>query len=152
VKRVTLSMVLVLLLAACGGGGNDVPADAVAVVDGKEIARSDYDALVVQVKKNYVTQKREFPKPGSREFQTLRNQFVQYLVQREQYEQAAADFDIEVTEKQVEARLELIQMQYFGGDKAKFEKQMAEQGVTDEQIHQMLVENPRRIFEVRGAY
>ena len=133
-KWVTLSMVLVL--AACGGGGKDVPADAVAVVDGEEIARSDYDALVAQVKKSYQTQKREFPKPGSREFQTLRNQFVQYLVEREQYEQAAADFDIEVTEKQVDARLEQIQKQYFGGDKKKFEKQIAEQGVTDEQVRQ----------------
>jgi len=25
-------------------------------------------------------------------------------------------------------------------------------GVTDAQIHTMLVENPRRIFETRGAY
>ena len=150
-RWVTLSMVLVLvlLLAACGGGGKEVPADAVAVVDGKEIARSDYDALVAQVKKNYVTQKREFPKPGSREFQTLRNQFVQYLVEREQYEQAAADFDIEVTEKQVDARLELIQKQYFGGDKAKFEKQMAEQGVTDEQVRKEVRAQiiSERIFE-----
>ena len=131
-KWVTLSVVLVL--AACGGGGKDVPADAVAVVNGEEIARSDYDALVAQVKKSYANQKRVFPKPGSQEFQTLRNQFVQYLVEREQYEQAAADFDVEVTEKQVDARLEQIQKQYFGGDKAKFEQQMAEQGVTDEQV------------------
>jgi phosphotriesterase-related protein len=29
---------------------------------------------------------------------------------------------------------------------------LKEQGVTDEQIHLMLVENPRRIFEVQGAY
>ena len=56
VKWVTLSMVLVL--AACGGGSKDVPADAVAVVDGEEIARSDYDALVAQVKKSYKNQKR----------------------------------------------------------------------------------------------
>lgn len=29
---------------------------------------------------------------------------------------------------------------------------LQEQGVTDEQIHLMLVENPRKIFEVQGAY
>ena len=39
-----------------------------------------------------------------------------------------------MTEKQVDARLEQIQKQYFGGDKTKFEKQLAEQGVTDEQV------------------
>ena len=79
-------------------------------------------------------QKRDFPAAGSQEFQTLRNQVVQYLVQREQFEQKAADLDVEVTEKQVDARLERIQKQYFGGDKTKFEKQLAEQGMTDEQI------------------
>jgi parvulin-like peptidyl-prolyl isomerase len=133
-KRLTLLAVLVL--AACGGGDKNVPADAVAVVDGEKIARSDYEAVIAQAKKSYKNQKRDFPAAGSQEFQTLRNQIVQYLVQREQFEQKAADLDVEVTEKQVDARLEQIQKQYFGGDKAKFEKQLAEQGMTDEQIRE----------------
>ena len=133
-KRLTLLAVLVL--AACGGGDKNVPADAVAVVDGQEIARSDYEAVIAQAKKSYKNQKRDFPAAGSQEFQTLRNQIVQYLVQREQFEQKAAELDVEVTEKQVDARLEQIQKQYFGGDKAKFEKQLAEQGMTDEQIRE----------------
>ncbi len=133
-KRLTLLAVLVL--AACGGGDKNVPADAVAIVDGEEIARSDYEAVIAQAKKSYKNQKRDFPAAGSQEFQTLRNQIVQYLVQREQFEQKAADLDVEVTEKQVDARLEKIQKQYFGGDKAKFEKQLAEQGMTDEQIRE----------------
>ena len=114
-KRLTLLAVLVL--AACGGGDKNVPADAVAIVDGEEIARSDYEAVIAQAKKSYKNQKRDFPAAGSQEFQTLRNQIVQYLVQREQFEQKAADLDVEVTEKQVDARLEQIQKQYFGGDK-----------------------------------
>jgi len=40
-----------LALAGCGGGSDDVPSDAVAVVDGEEIAKSDYDALLAQAKK-----------------------------------------------------------------------------------------------------
>ena len=123
-----------IALAGCGGSSQDVPEDAVAVVDGQDIARSDYEALIAQAKKSYANQKRDFPAAGSQEFQTLRNQAVQFLVQREQFEQKAADLDVEVTEKQVDARLEQIQKQYFAGDKAKFEKQLKEQGITEKQV------------------
>jgi parvulin-like peptidyl-prolyl isomerase len=125
---------LTLGLAACGGGDEAVPADAVAIVDGEEVAKSDFDALINQAKQSYKNQKREFPAAGSQEYQTLRNQAVQFLVQREQFEQEAADMDVEVTEKQVDARLEQIQKQYFGGDKKKYEQQLKEQGLSDKQV------------------
>jgi parvulin-like peptidyl-prolyl isomerase len=120
-------------LAGCGGD-EEVPADAVAVVDGQQIARSDYEALLSQAKKSYKNQKREFPAAGSQEFQTLRNQAVQFLVQREQFEQEASDMDVDVTDKQIDARLEQIQKQYFGGDKKKYEKQLKEQGLSEKQV------------------
>lgn len=128
------ALTLALVLAGCGSGSDEVPANAVAVVDGEEIAKSDYDGLIAQAKKSYTNQKREFPKAGSQEFQTLKNQAVQFLVQREQFEQEAADMDVEVTEKQVDARLEQIQKQYFGGDKKKYEAQLKEQGLSDAQV------------------
>ena len=120
-------------LAGCGGD-KDVPADAVAVVDGEEIARSDYEQLITQAKKSYKTQKRDFPAAGSQEFQTLRNQAVQFLVQREQFAQEAENLDVKVTDKQIDTRLAQIQKQYFGGDKAKYQKQLSEQGLTDRQV------------------
>jgi foldase protein PrsA len=123
-----------LALAGCGGGDEDVPADAVAVVDGEEIARSDYEALITQAKKSYKNQKRDFPAAGSQEFQTLRNQAVQFLVQREQFAQEAENLDVDVTDKAIDARLAQIQKQYFGGDKAKYEKQLKEQGITEKQV------------------
>ena len=55
-------------------------------------------------------------------------------MQREQFEQKAEDLDVEVTDKQVDARLEQIQKQYFGGDQKKFEKQLKEQGITEKQV------------------
>ena len=127
-------MLVTFALAGCGGGDDKVPADAVAVVDGEEVAKSDYDALLAQAKKSYVNQKREFPKAGSQEYQTLKNQAVQFLVQREQFEQEAEALDVEITEKQVDARLEQIQKQYFGGDKKKFEAQLKTQGLTEAQV------------------
>jgi parvulin-like peptidyl-prolyl isomerase len=128
------ALVLALALAGCGGGDEEVPADAVAVVDGEEVPRSDYEALIAQAKQSYKNQKREFPAAGSQEFQTLRNQAVQFLVQREQFEQEAEALEVEVTEQQVDTRLEEIQKQYFGGDKKKYEQQLKEQGLTERQV------------------
>jgi parvulin-like peptidyl-prolyl isomerase len=139
-SRILLLFVCALVsvvLAGCGGGGggsDDVPADAVAVVDGEEIARTDYNALIEQARTSYKNQKREFPAAGSQEFKTLQNQAVQFLVQREQFEQEAEALDVEITDKQVEDRLKQIQQQYFGGDKAKYEKQLKDQGLTDAQV------------------
>ena len=123
-----------LVLAGCGGTSEDVPADAVAVVDGEEIARSDYEALIAQARKSYESQDRDFPAAGSQELQTLRNQIVQYLVQREQFEQEAEEIGIEVTDAQVDARLEQVVEQYFGGDRKKYERQLDEQGVSGPQV------------------
>jgi len=139
ISRLTLSLcalTLTFALAGCslGGGDDKVPADAVAVVDGEEIAKSDFDALVAQAKKSYTNQKREFPKAGSQEFQTLKNQAVQFLVQREQFEQEAAALDVKITDKQVDARLEQIRKQYFAGDNEKYEAQLKEQGLSDKQV------------------
>jgi foldase protein PrsA len=61
---------------------------------------------------------------------------VQFLVQREQFEQEAESLDVEVTDKQVEDRLKQIQKQYFGGDKKKYEKQLKDQGLTDAQVRE----------------
>jgi parvulin-like peptidyl-prolyl isomerase len=134
ISRLVLLLCALVAVALAGcGGDKDVPADAVAVVDGQEIARSDYEALITQAKKSYKNQKREFPTAGSQEFQTLKNQAVQFLVQRVQFEQEAEALDVEITDKQVDARLEQIQKQYFGGDKKKFDKQLKDQGLTEAQ-------------------
>lgn len=123
-----------LTLAGCGGGSDSVPQDAVAVVDGQTIAKADYEGLLKQAKTSYKNQKRDFPKAGSQEYQTLKNQAVSFLVQREQFEQQAKSLGVEITDKQVDDRLAQIQKQYFGGDKKKYEKQLADQGLSDAQV------------------
>ena len=135
ISRLALLLCALVAVALAGcGGDKDVPADAVAVVDGTDIARTDYEALISQAKKSYKNQKRDFPAAGSQEFQTLRNQAVQFLVQREQFEQEASTMDVDVSDKDVDARLTQIQKQYFGGDKKKYEKQLKDQGLTDAQV------------------
>lgn len=135
-KLALLSMLLLLALVAvgCGGDSEEVPADAIAVVDGTDVQKSEFDALIAQAKKSYSLQKREFPKAGSPEYNTLKNQAVQFLVQRTQFELQAEELDVEVTEKQVNDRLAQIKKQYFGGSDKKYQDQLKQQGLTEEQV------------------
>jgi parvulin-like peptidyl-prolyl isomerase len=131
------ALFLALFLAACGGSGSDdVPEDAVAVVDGREIPRTEFDSLINQAKKSYADQKRDFPAAGSEEYQTLRNQAVAHLVQKVELENAAEDMDINVTDEDVEKRLEQIKKQYYGGDQKKLDKQIKEQNLTMAQVRE----------------
>jgi parvulin-like peptidyl-prolyl isomerase len=126
---------LAFAAAGCGGGGDeDVPDDAVAVVDGDKVTRTSYEALVSQARKTFQDQKREFPKAGTAERKQLTDQAVEFLVQRQQFEQEAANLGIEVTDKDVDNRLKQIKQQYFGGDEKKYEKQLKDQGLTDAQV------------------
>ena len=135
--RFFLPVALVLALFAAGCGGSDeqsVPADAVAVVGDEEIDKAQFDQLMEQARSSYKAQEREFPEAGTPEYTTLRNQAMQFLVQRAQFEQKAEELDIEVTEADVDARLKQIKEQYFGGDEKKYEEQLKQQGLSDEQV------------------
>jgi parvulin-like peptidyl-prolyl isomerase len=125
-----------LAAAGCGGGDDDesVPGDAIAVVDGNAIAKSEFDGLISQAKKSYKAQKRPFPKVGTAEYNVLKNQAVQFLVQRAQFEQKADELDVEVSDKQVEDRLKQIKKQYFAGNEKRYAQQLKQQGLTDEQV------------------
>jgi foldase protein PrsA len=129
-----LTAVIAFLSAGCGGGGDSVPADAVARVGDTTITRAQFDQLLGQAKRSYQVQKRPFPKAGSPEYEQLKNQAVQYLVQRAQFAQEAGDLGIEVTDKEVNDRLAQIQKQYFGGNKKRYETQLKQQGLTDVQV------------------
>src|SRR6185503_16476625 len=135
-KLILLSLLAALALvgAACGGGSDEVPADSIAVVDGNAIEKSEFDSLISQAKKSYELQKRDFPKIGSPEYNTLKNQAVQFLVQREQFEIKADDLDVEVTDKQVDDRLTQIKKQYFQGSDKKYREQLKQQGLTEESV------------------
>jgi parvulin-like peptidyl-prolyl isomerase len=129
-----LVAMLAFAAAACGGGDEDVPDNAVAVVDGQAVTRGSYEALISQARKTFQDQKREFPKAGTAERKQLTDQAVEFLVQRQQFEQQAADRGIKVTDADVTKRLTQIKQQYFGGDEKKYEQQLKDQGLTDAQV------------------
>ncbi len=132
-----LVLVGVLTLAVgCGGGddGKAVSRDSIAVVGDRDVPKEEFDALMAQAKKSYDAQKREFPKAGTAEYDTLKNQAVQFLVQRAQFEQEAEELGVDVSDEDVDKRLEQIKKQYFGGDDKRYKDQLSKQGLTEDQV------------------
>ena len=124
------ALAAVTLVAAGCGDSDEVPADAVAVVDGTSITRSSLDGLLARAKKSYAAQKRAFPKAGTSDYQSLQTQAVAYLVQREEYAREADKLGIDVTDQQIAKKVEEVKKQYFSGSQAKFEKGLKDQGYT----------------------
>jgi len=139
-SRLTLFAALALiavagLAAGCGGNNDDIPVDAVAVVNGTVITKASLDDLLNRAKSSYKTQKRDFPKAGTTDYQSLQSQAVAYLVQRQEYEQEATKLKLVITPAQIEKRIAEVAQQYFGGDTAALKKQLAAQGYTGATFH-----------------
>jgi len=126
---------LVAVLAGCGGGGGgSVPSDAVAKVNGHTITQEQFNTLLNQAKKSYISQKKKWPAAGTPAYDALKNQAVAYLVQREEFQQEADKLGVTVTDADVDKRLKQIKKQYFGGSEARYKKQLTQQGLTDAQV------------------
>jgi parvulin-like peptidyl-prolyl isomerase len=128
---------LTLVAAGCGDS-DEVPADAVAVVDGSTITRASLDELLARAKKSYAAQNRDFPKAGTAEYQSLQTQAVAFLVQREEYAREADELGVQVTDAELTKKLDEVKKQYFGGSQAKFLKGLKDQGYTVESLREDL--------------
>ena len=126
-----------LVVSACGGS-TSVPSGSVAVVDGTEISRDELDRLLDQAKQGYEANKQEFPKVGTPEFQNLQTQYVAYLVQREEFRQAADGLGVEVSEKDVDKSEDELVKTRFDGNRKEYEKALKQQGLTPEQYRSTL--------------
>ena len=121
----------VTLVAAGCGGSDEVPTNAVAVVDGSTVTRAALDELLTRAKLSYAAQKRSFPKAGTSEYQTLQTQAVAYLVQRQEYASEAEKLGIQVKDTQIAKKVGQVRKQYFSDNQAKFEQGLKEQGYTE---------------------
>jgi len=121
--------VLTVVAAGCGDT-DEVPPDAVAVVDGKPISKSTLDELLTRTKQTYAAQKRQFPKAGTSEYQSLQTQAVAFLVQRAEYAREADKLGVQVTDAQIQKKVDGVKKQYFGGDQKKFEAGLKAQAYT----------------------
>lgn len=135
-----LALLLALALTAVGcGGGEDgsneeVPADAIAVIEGNEITRSAYDRLLGQAQATFKAREQDFPQTGTPEYEQLKQAIVRNLVEQEQFEIGAEELGIEVSDDEVEKRLDDLKQQFFKGDEKKYEEELKKQGLTDEQV------------------
>jgi foldase protein PrsA len=125
----TALAVLTVVAAGCGDT-DEVPSDAVAVVDGKPISKSTLQELLSRTKKTYAAQKRQFPKAGTSEYQSLQTQAVAFLVQRQEYAREADKLGVKVTDAQIQKKVDDVRKQYFGGDQKKFEAGLKAQAYT----------------------
>jgi foldase protein PrsA len=105
---------LTLVAAGCGDS-DEVPADAVAVVDGTDVKRSTLDELLARAKKSYAAQ----------------TQAVAFLVQRVEYEREGEQLGVDVTEAQITKKINEVKKQYFDNNQKKFEAGLKEQGYTE---------------------
>jgi parvulin-like peptidyl-prolyl isomerase len=125
-----------LVAAGCGGGGRDakaVPSDAIAVVGDDEITKDEFDNGIEQQERAYKAQNRKFPEQGTQDYNLVKDSVVRYLVRISQYDQKAGDLGIEVTDQEVESRLEQYKKQYKWNDE-QYRRQLEAQGLTDEEF------------------
>jgi foldase protein PrsA len=130
IAAAVLAVLVVLVATACGSDEKSVPSDAVAVVDGTPVTKAQLESLLTRAKKTYKAQKRAFPKAGTSEYQSLQTQAVAFLVQRAEYDNRAEDMKLSVTDKEIDARINQIKQQSFGGSQKKLDTQLKAQGYT----------------------
>jgi foldase protein PrsA len=139
VTLVVLAAALAVVASSCGGSG-DVPDGAVATVDGTVIAKSELDQLMTVARKSYESRDQEFPKAGTPEYQSIQTQYLAFLVQREEFRKEAEKLDIEITDKDVDAKLEELIESRFDGERKKLDAALEEQGFTFEVFRETALE------------
>ena len=131
---VILFVSVVLLAAACGGSGAaTLQTNDVAVVGGQTVTKDDLTSLLKRAQKSYAAQHRPFPKRGTPAYESLKGQAVTFLVQRAEFEQKADDMGINISDKDIDARIEQLKKQFYGGSEKKYEQTLKQQGLTLDQ-------------------
>ncbi len=125
------------VLVACGGSGGgssttkvDVPADSVAVVDGKPILKKDFDHLIAIGLASFKARSQAAPKPGTQEYELLKQQAIQILFQRMIIRAEAAKQGVKLDSTKVQQELTNLKTQ--AGSEAAFQKQLKDSGATEQ--------------------
>jgi foldase protein PrsA len=133
-----LTVALVAVLAACGGGGNSgpVPADAIAQVDSTPITKATFTALMGVACARYKAQKQPCPKVGTPTYTSLRDSAVTFLVQQEELSQEAKKLGVTVSQQDIDKQVEQIKKTYYQGSEKKFEDALKKDDITLSQLEQ----------------
>jgi foldase protein PrsA len=135
----SLSLVLVALLAACGGGssgGGNVPSDSVAKVGSTPITKASFNSLMDVAFARYKSQKQPPPKVGTPAYTQLRDQAVTFLVQEAELQQEADKLGVKVTPSDVDKQVSLIKKTYYKGSEKKLEDALKKDDISLTQLEQ----------------
>jgi parvulin-like peptidyl-prolyl isomerase len=125
-------LVVALLAAGCGSGGGgsaSLGTDDVAAVGDQQVTKEQFRALMARAETSYAAQKRKFPKAGTREYENLKGQAVDFLVQRAEFEDEANSMGIHISDKQIDDRINKLIKQFYGGSEKKYEQTIKAQGL-----------------------
>ncbi len=137
VQRSVFALVLVVVLAACGGAGGSVA----ATVNGEDIDRELLERMVrAQLDSQGVDPEDLEAEERSERVEPLQRQMLTALIQFEVLEQVAEDFDVEISEEELDEAFE-EQVAQFGGEEAY----QAETGMTEEEFRNLLVATQVRV-------
>jgi parvulin-like peptidyl-prolyl isomerase len=129
-------LLLAFATAACGSDqdSGNVSDDAVAAVGDKEIPKQKFDRLIAQAEKTYKARKQDFPAVGSPEYDQLKQAILRSLIEQVEFEIGAEELGIEVSDEDVDKRLDELKQQFFQGDEEKYKEELEKQGLSEEQV------------------
>ncbi|MDX6479805.1 MAG: foldase protein PrsA [Gaiellaceae bacterium] len=140
---VPLLLALVASLAACGGT-TQIPSNAIAVVGDVPIPTAEFNTYFKQALEIYKQQYQTEVKPGTTQYEQMRDQTVAYLVQIHELEQQAPKEHppVSVTQAEVTKYLtDLAKQSPYDGSMEKLTKALKNEGLTMEDARQQVYVN-----------
>jgi parvulin-like peptidyl-prolyl isomerase len=127
------------VVAACGGAGAaSLPSGVLAEVNGEPVTRAQLDRVLEQVEAGYKANKKTMPSAGSAEYDQIRTNALNYLVQRVEYTQQAKDLGLKASDAELDKRIAQVKKQYFQGNEKKYEDFLAKQKFTEAEYRDIL--------------
>ena len=135
-KSFALIILAAGVLAGCGGGGGSakLASGDVAVVGSQHISLAAMNNELNRAKIQYKAQGQAFPKQGTTNYTAIRDNVITLLVEQAELNQKAASMGITVTEKEIDARVDSVKKQYFGGSQKKYLAELKKQGFTETSV------------------
>lgn len=127
------------IAAGCGGdngvlGVGGIPSDSFCSVNGVGLKKAAFDDLVDGAKTQFKDSGRDFPKKGSTEYDQLRSQAVDFLVQQQITNDQAEKFGLDVSDKEVDKAEKDLKKQYFNGSDKKFKAELKRSNYTVDRV------------------
>ena len=112
-----------------------------AVVGSTQVSKEKFQELMARAEKSYDAQKRQFPKPGSTEYEQLKGQAITFLVQQAEVEEQAESMGVDIDDDKVDKEITRYKKQFYGGSDDRYEKAIKQQGLTDDQAREAIRQN-----------